>query len=202
MNTNVMNMPGYRYFEYQLVLLPHQDLRNKIVQVKKNFHRAYNIPAALGGKPHILLAKFTVWEMMEEKILNRLKLTAMGMPPFKVHLKDYGSFPSHTIFINVTTKLPVQHLVKEIRTAKRLMKSPDYEPFFITDPHITIARKLTPDRYQQGWQYYAHKSFTGSFIADGMLLLKRREGEKAYQIVQRLDFLNLPITTTQGDLFA
>jgi hypothetical protein len=58
-----------------------------------------------------------------------------------------------------------------------------------------------PWQYEQGWLDYSHRHFTGRFIADGMLLLKRRVGTKAYQIVQRFEFMNLPVTTKQGDLF-
>jgi 2'-5' RNA ligase len=139
--------------------------------------------------------------MMEEKIINRLKVAAMGTPPFKVVMKDYGSFPSHTIFINVTTRLPIQQLIKEVRQAQRLMKSPDHDPFFISDPYIAIARKLTPAQYETSWREYAHRSFTGSFIADAMLLLKRREGQRGHQILERFEFMNLPVVTKQGELF-
>lgn len=196
-----MNMPGYRYWEYLLVLNPHEDLRNRVLSVKKEFADAYGQNQMANSKPHITLAKFVVWQMMEEKVLNRLKVVAMGMPPFKVLLKDYGNFPSHTIFINVTSKLPIQQLVKEIRSAKRLMKSPDHDPYFITEPFITIARKLEPAQFDLASVEYAHRSFTASFIADGMLLLKRPMGEKAYQVVERLEFKNLPVNTKQGELF-
>jgi len=201
MNTQLSTMPGYRYAEYLLVLNPHEDLRNRIIKQKKEFHDAYQTPYALWGKPHITLAKFTVWQMMEEKIVNRLNIAAMGSPPFKVLLKDYGSFPSHTIFMNITTKLPIQNLIKAVRSSKRLMKSPDFEPFFIMEPHLTIARKLEPAQYEKAWLEYAHKSFTGNFIADGMLLIKRLQGDKAYQIVRRFEFKNLPVSTKQGELF-
>ena len=77
----------------------------------------------------------------------------------------------------------------------------DNKPHFIDDPHITIARKLLPWQYEKGWLDYSHRHFTGRFIADAMLLLKRRVGNKAYQIVQRFEFMNLPVTTKQGDLF-
>ena len=199
MNPDILNTPAYQYTEYLLVLNPHEELRNRIRNIKKEFFEAYRAPT--GGKPHIMIARFVVWEMMEEKIINRLKVAAMGTPPFKVLLKDYGSFPSHTIFINVTTKIPIQNLVKDIRKSQRLMKSPDHDPFFITEPFIPIARKLKVFQYEQGWLEYSHKSFTGKFIADGMLLLKRHVGEKGYQIVQRFQFMNLPVNVKQGEMF-
>jgi 2'-5' RNA ligase len=69
------------------------------------------------------------------------------------------------------------------------------------EPHVTVARKLQPWQYEKGWLEYSNKSFTGRFIADAMLLLKRPVGEMRYQIVQRFGFQNLPVTTTQGSLF-
>jgi 2'-5' RNA ligase len=195
-----MKLPGYRYADYLLVLSPHQDLRNRILGVKKELSEAYQVQPN-SGKPHVLLASFTVWEMMEEKILNRLKVVAMGTTPFKVVLKDFGSFPTHSIYINVTTKVPVQELVRQIRSAQRLMRSVEKDPYFVTAPYIPLVRKLSASQYENAWLEYAHKHFTGSFIADGMLLLKRRPEEKSYQIVQRLEFMNLPVNTTQGALF-
>lgn len=197
-------IPGYRVYEYLLVLSPHQELWNRILKVKEAFAEKYKSDHAKWGKPHITLANFLQYEMMEERLINRLKMVAMGYHPIKVELRDYGSFPSHTIYINVVSKIPVQALVKEIRSeAQRLMKlNDDNKPHFILEPHLTIARKLEPWQYEKGWLEYSHKHFTGRFIADAMLLLKRPVGSVQYQIAQRFEFQNLPVTTKQGMLFA
>lgn len=196
-------IPGYRVYEYLLVLSPHQELWNRILKVKEAFAEKYKSDHAKWGKPHITLANFLQYEMMEERLINRLKMVAMGYHPIKVELRDYGSFPSHTIYINVVSKIPVQTLVKEIRSeAQRLMKlNDDNKPHFILEPHLTIARKLQPWQYEKGWLEYSHKHFTGRFIADAMLLLKRPVGSMQYQVAQRFEFQNLPVTTKQGELF-
>jgi 2'-5' RNA ligase len=141
--------------------------------------------------------------MMEDRLLNRLRQVAMGFPAFKVELRDFGSFPTHTIYINVASKLPVQKLVKEVRTeTQRLMKlNDDNKPHFIMEPHITIARKLKPWQYEKGWLEYSHKHFTGRFIADSMTLLKRDLGEMKYHSADQFEFQNMPVTTKQGNLF-
>ena len=206
-SVTTVTIPGYRIYEYVLVLLPHEELRNKIKKVKQEFYDAYKattVPNTFGsGKPHLALVNFLQYEMMEERIVNRLKAIAMGFHPIKVELKDYGSFPSHTIYINVTSKVPVQTLVKEIRSeAQRLMKlNDDNKPHFILEPHLTIARKLQPWQYEKGWLEYSNKHFTGRFIASGMLLLKKPLGEMKYQVVQNFEFQNLPVATKQGELF-
>lgn len=204
MKTDIRNtLPGYNINEYLLVLSPPEDLWHKIMKVKEAFSATYQSDHARWGKPHITLVNFVQYELMEARIINRLKVVAMGSPAFKLELKDYGSFPSHTIYINVLSKIPVQNLVKDIRSeTQRLMKlDDDNKPHFITEPHLTIARKLLPWQYEKGWLEYSNKHFTGRFIADSMLLLKRRVGEKAYQIAQRFEFQNLPVMTKQGELF-
>jgi 2'-5' RNA ligase len=203
MKTIIDTIPGYRVYEYLLVLSPHEELWNRIMKVKEEFSTKYKSDHARWGKPQITLVNFVQYGMMEERIINRLRTVAMGYPPFKVELKDFGSFPSHTIYINVTSKLPVQGLVKEIRTdGQRLMKlNDDNKPHFIMEPHLTIARKLKPWQYEKGWLEYSNKHFTGRFIADSMTLLKRPVGEMKYHIAAKFEFQNLPVTTKQGELF-
>ena len=203
MKTIVNTIPGYQVYEYLLVLSPHEELRNKILQVKKEFNNNYKIVTPAGNSANIGIVTFNQYGMMEERIINNLRTIAMGFPPFKVELKNYGSFPSHTIYINVTSKLPIQNLVKDVRShTQRLMKlDDDNKPHFIMEPHLTIARKLVPWQYEKGWLEYSNKHFTGRFIAEEMLLLKRPAGEMKYRIVQRFEFQNLPVTTKQGELF-
>jgi 2'-5' RNA ligase len=201
MNNNLLSLPGYRMCEYLLVLHPHEELRNKIMNTKKEFAKKFEAPSAEWGQPHITLLRFSQLQMMEERIVNRFKMIAMAMPAFKVELKDFGSFPSHTIYINVDTKVAIQMLVKSLRPAQSLLKTKERKPQFIEESHITVARKLLPWQYEKGWLEYSHKHFTGRFIANDMLLLRRPEGQKSYQAVQKFEFLNMPVVTTQGKLF-
>jgi 2'-5' RNA ligase len=201
METELTSLPGYRLCEYLLVIQPHQELWNKIVKIKKEFAEKYEAPSAEWSKPHITLVKFSQLQMMEERIANRLKMIAMAMPPFKVELKDFGSFPSHTIHINVDTKVAIQMLVKHLKSVQSLLKTKEQKPHFIDNPHITIARQLLPWQYEKGWLEYSNRHFTGKFIANNMLLLKRPDGNKAYQAIKKFEFLNMPVVTTQGALF-
>src|SRR5688572_7226841 len=123
-------LPGYRVCEYMIVLDPGEDLRMKVTAIREEFNKDYK-EKLKRGKPNLMLASFSQLAMMEERIINKLKVIAMAQPPFKIELKDFGSFPSHTIFIAVTSKLPIQDLVKSIRTAAQsLMKIEDKKPYF------------------------------------------------------------------------
>jgi len=208
--TSVIKIPGYRYNEYLLILNPREDLRDKIMGVKKEFSEKYKAPVALYSKPHITLVNFVQFEMMEERLINRLKIIASAYSEFKVELKDFGNFPSHTIFINIESKEQVQNLIRQLRPAQQLMTlNKENKPHFMADPHLTVARKLLPWQYEQGWFDYSHRHFTGRFIADEMLLLKRSLETQSdgihsagkYKSAQRFKFLNLPVNSTQGQLF-
>lgn len=195
-------MPGYRLNEYLLVLSPNEELRNKISGIRKEFNEKYKPSMPLTGKPHMALVRFVTWNMLEEKLVNRFQHIAMGSTPFKIELKDFASFPSHSIYINVATKIPVQNLIRELRSVQKLMKAdPEHDPQFIAEPFIPVARKLVPWQYEKGWLEFSHRHFNAKMIADAMLLLKRPFGEKAYQVVQRFEFMNMPVSTRQGELF-
>ena len=197
-----VNNAGYQQNEYLLILNPHEELRKKIKATKEEFSQKFDAPAARRGMGNLALARFTQLEMMEERIINRLKIVAMGYHPIKVELKDFGSYPSHTIYIDVATKEPIKNLVKEIKPWQKLLKlNEDHRPHFIDDPMFTVARQLKPWQYETAWREYQHKNFTGRFIADGMLLLKRTRSDMPYKIAAGFEFQNLPVNTKQGNLF-
>lgn len=203
MQTVNLHIPGYHVNEYFLVLHPPEDLWRKILKIKEGFAEKYRNEMARFTKPHIALVNWLGLELMEERMMQRLQTISMGITPFKVELKDYGSFPTHTIFVNVLSKVSIQSLLKEIRQAQKLMTlNRENKPHFIETPHIAVCRKLKPWQYDEGWLDFSHRQFTGRFIADSLLLLRRRAAEKtAFQIAKRFEFQNLPVATRQGNLF-
>ena len=198
-----ITMPGYKLYEYRMQLLPHTDLANRIADLRKQFNQQYKILAPATGNPNLPLATFSAYRMMEERIIHRLQQIALGFPAFKVELKDFGSFPSHTIYINIISRIPIQNLVKTIRSeSQRLMFiSEEIKPYFILEPHITIGTRLKPWQYEKGWLEYSTKHFTGRFIADAMYLSRRDSKDTPWQLIRRFEFCNMPVSIKQGELF-
>jgi 2'-5' RNA ligase len=193
---------SYATADYLLVIEPHEALRNKISELKKYFADTYDCAAAAIGKPSITLVRFQQFEMIEKKLVHRLELAARANTSFLVELHDFGSFPTHSIFLNVTTKTQIIELVKSLRPMQHLLKiDKDRKPHFITEPYITIARKLLPWQYEKGWLELSNTHFTGKFIADHLVLLRKRDGEKRYEMVKRFELLNVKESITQGELF-
>lgn len=188
--------------EYMLVLTPHQDLYNKIMQLKQEFAATYENTMATALKPHISIARFIQYEMNEPKLRNKLKLITQSLPAFKIDLEDFGSYPSHTIYIKVQTQEPVKAIAKKLREAQSLMTiNKENKPHFLNEPHIAMARKLLPWQYEKGWLEYSNQHFRASFMAEELVFMKRPHGAKAWQIIERFRMMNISVDTKQGDLF-
>jgi 2'-5' RNA ligase len=195
-------MPGYRINEYRLIIPLPEAIQNKVLAVRKTLHEKYGVKPAFEIKPSLTVLRCHAFEKGEARLLEKLQHIALTTNPFKVELQDYAGYPSHTIYINVATKAPFNDLCKELKKAKWLMQVPQHDPYFINEPHLMIAQRLKPKEFTVLWNECEHRQFTGRFMADAMLLLKRTDTNKAYQAVRRMEFMSLPLNIKQGTLFA
>lgn len=204
MKPSALAFPGHKINDYLLVLSPQPTLRNKVLAIKEQLYNVCQAPNARWGKPHITLAACKQYAMSEARLVNKLKAIGMGQQPFNVVLKDCGSFPYHTIYIDVVSKEPVRQLVKAIRLHQECMTLNNANrPYFSDMPHMTLARQLSKEQFENQWPHYSKMPFDGAFMADSMLLLRRPAGiPAAYQLVDKIDFLQQPVDASQAQLFS
>ncbi len=195
-------MQEYPTAEYLLVVEPHEALRDEIMQLKKYFATTYDCPAAATGPPNITLLRFQQYTMGELRILHRLQVMAAAQPSFVLELHDFGSLPTHSIYLNITTKTQLVELVRALRPMQMLLRmDPEHKPHFITEPHIILARKLLPWQYEKGWLEMSNTHFSGRFVVNHLVLLRKKEGESRYELVRKFGLMNERISSTQGELF-
>jgi 2'-5' RNA ligase len=195
-------MQDYPTAEYLLIAEPHEALCEEIMRVKKYFAETYDCPAAATGRPNITLLRFQQYTMSEQRILHRLQLITAAQSSFIVELHNFGSFPTHSIYMNVTTKLQMIELVKALKPIQLLLKmDKEHKPHFITEPYIILARKLLPWQYEKGWLEMSNTHFSGRFVVDHLVLLRKKEGEKRYVAVRKFGLLNKSVSSKQGELF-
>ena len=188
--------------EYLLVIQPHEDLIEKIMAIKKGFSETYQCEQALYLKPQITLIKFSQYELAERPFVNRLRNIAMVNKSFRIILDDFGSLPSHTIYLKVQTTNQIMDLIKELKQVQAFIKpNAQNKPHFITEPMVFIAHKLLPWQYEKGWLEYSNTHFNASFMVNELLLLKRKEGGKGYKVVERFPLLNQVNKLEQASLF-
>jgi 2'-5' RNA ligase len=201
MQPSLVRMPGYALREYLLVLNPHEALRERIARKREKFRSSFGLPD--GPVPaHLILARFHQRLMDADRTMGQLKQVAMGIAPFRVSLRDFGSQPDHSIVIRTDRTPALRQLSADLRGLHHMMRpDPEHPPRFIADPHIPLSARLKPQQYDKAWADYGQRHFSASFIADAMLVLSRPPGERRYQVAARLDFQNLPVATKQGELF-
>jgi 2'-5' RNA ligase len=189
-------------YTYLLILHPDESVNEKIMEQKKYFAKKYECPSCLYSKPHITLIKFFHLAAIESLCIRRINNFARGITPFPVQLNGFGSFPSHTIYFSVQTKNEIIDLVKSLRGLHLPLKiDKDFQPHFITEPHITLARKLLPRQFEQGWLQWHQQDFLAKFMVTEMTLLKRRDMKSKYQIVSNFCFEGKPEQVQQTLLF-
>lgn len=190
--------------DYLLVLRPHADLCQNIKDLQQHFAKTFDCPSALHYPPQISLLQFQHMAISEHHIRKQLREILSRATPFQIKLDGFGSMPTHTIFIHVQTKNPIEDLQQSLRPMQPLLHiNATIKAHFIAAPYITLARQLQPWQYEKGWLQYQHTAFSGSFIATEALLLQRSAGQKKYT---RLDSFPLeakliPAVALQTTLF-
>ena len=197
----MVEVPAKNLFEYLVVLEIEEELRNKVTGIKKEFYDRHKVPSSFTGRPNVTLARFESTELLEQKILNRLQVISSAIKPFSVELQNFGSYPMHSIFINIINQGHVNDLVLKLKEARTLMKRSGKDPHFVEEPLVPVAIRLWKEKYKEVITEYSNKKFYGKFYAGSMLLLKRGGQENKYKIVRKFQFECLPVNNVQGVLF-
>ncbi|SFB93175.1 2'-5' RNA ligase [Parapedobacter composti] len=202
METSIQQMYGFQLCEYLLIIEPTDPVQKQIRAFKQYFIRSCRYPNAIVSKGHITLMKFVQYDSYEKPIIREFQRLAAGIMPFDITLQGFGNF-GHTLFVDVKSTGPIRELVTlRRRELRSLLRAEGFDPYFVTKPHVTIARNLTPTQTETIWPIWNRTRYCGSFRARQMVLLKRPVGSRAYSVVDKFNFLGLIPRFTQGKLFA
>jgi len=115
-------LPGYQVYEYQLVLVIPEVLKEKLRKVKLQFFEQFNLPPISSMAILLPLVKFKQRQLLEQKLRHSLNQVLMGWRPFTVNLKDYAGQPSHSIYIPVTSKNKLQDCVRSLKGMQQILR--------------------------------------------------------------------------------
>jgi len=194
---------GLHLYEYLLIIEPSGLVQKQLRGFKQFFINSHRYPNAIVSKSHLTLMRFIQYDSYEQRLVKKFQQLAAMANPFDVELCGFGSF-GHTLFVDVKSAAPVLQLVATHRHALRPLVSGvrGHAARFVTKPHITIARRLTPPQSAAIWPIWGRTEYRGEFRARNMTLLRRRVGTQTYSTVGKFDFLGMPPALMQGKLFA
>jgi len=175
--------------EYLLVVNPAETVGQQVMNEKNIFKEQYG-ESGITPKPYITVAKFLAKEEMEETALRWMYRILSAQQRFTVALNNYSGFPNaNTIYLRVQDHQPFKQLAKELRVIDELVRSNGLpKAHLISNPHMTIARRLNKPVYEKAMMDYSKKEFHAEFEVQEMILLKRtHQFDKCTQVsVMRL----------------
>ncbi len=186
-------------YTYLLIIAPPEQEVQRIMHIKRQVAIFCAVPQAM-ARPHITLAQFDSVAKWEPALLQSLQRVAACNRSHRIRLLNFGSFPQHTVFIDVLSTPSLPEFIKKIRAAISWLPSSS-KKVSPGKPHLTIARRLQASQFQKMASAFEQASYSGSFLAQEICLLKRRYGAKAYEEVRRFPFLGQPEKSLQIELF-
>jgi 2'-5' RNA ligase len=175
---------------YFIAIVPPEDIRDKIVAIKREFADRYGSSHALRSPAHITLHMPFKWkETKREKLLMTLESTAQSMSSFEIQLSGFGAFIPRVIYVEVMENDQLQVCQKRISSAMRPLNvlNADYKdrPYH---PHMTVAfRDLKKPAFHQAWSEFSTRQFSGKFLAESIVLLRhvQESNERPFWKIER-----------------
>lgn len=171
--------------EYLLMLNPPKRISNEVKILQQNFYSEQEQVQSKKSAPHLTLIHFRLNPNLEEKLINDMEEISAVQSPIEVVLNNFNHFGTHTIYIDVKNASAITNLVKSLHAKLNLQLS---QSFFAWKPYMTIAKGLTSEKFKTVYADFENSAFNASFIADGMLLLKRDSVYERYLTIREFEF--------------
>ncbi|MBC6111264.1 2'-5' RNA ligase family protein [Pedobacter fastidiosus] len=175
---------------FLVCLVPPLSVVEDIDVIRNEIAAQFNVHESLKRPAHITLynpVKLSSKEQ-EEGFFKKLD-EAVFAPPFTQVLKNFNSFPPHTIFIDVDHNEGIMNLQAEIKKALKpmaLLEKADQPKF---NPHLTIAFKdVKPAVYPLIMDKYKERKFQRTFEVNGFSVYKHID--KIWQPFKEYTFKN------------
>ncbi|HKR07235.1 MAG TPA: 2'-5' RNA ligase family protein [Bacteroidia bacterium] len=157
------------------------------MKLKEDFHKKHNHVQAIKSKPHNTLINFGFNTSFEEELVYKIDEVVKFHSAFETKLNGFNHFKTHTIYINVVPEAPIVNLVRSLHSTLSL---PSSQSFFAWKPHVTIAKGLDENKFNNAMPEFETRNFEVSFITDRIVLMRRDSRFAKYEIVKEFELTN------------
>jgi hypothetical protein len=188
--------------QYLLVLKPATQVVEKINELRNLIHEDFKTEIFPLSFPYVRLISFTGLKENEQHLINHLVKIGRQLSPVQLILKDFGNFPTHTLFINVASKVSLIDRINFIKKEGKLSSFTIEQPQYIDDFYIPVAIKLKPWQFETLSVESYHLNFSASCIINEIQLLIREQNTGRLRCISKFPLQNLiKKTSQQGLLF-
>ena len=167
--------------EHLLIISPPGKIKDEIMEIKKAFHQKYDHVQAIKSNPNNMLINFAFNTAFEDQLVYKIDEVVKFHSTFNIRLNGFNHFRTHTIYINVEPGAPIVNLVRSLHSTLSL---PPSQSFFAWKPHVTIAKGLDENKFNEAMPEFETKKFDAEFITESILLMKRDSRFARYEIVK------------------
>jgi hypothetical protein len=188
--------------DYKVVIVPPQQILHQLHGLQNEMMGLSGMETVSVTVPQFILANFRQIGQLEKRMTERIRLICLSLPSIHIRLHAYDHFAQHSIFIHAQAEPPLKDFVSRLRQeAAKLFKAGKEQPHFMSEPHITLVRKMSHEQFDKAWKVFSHRSFTARFTAHQAFLLRRTAADPHFKVIAQFQFENLPIAVEQGTLF-
>lgn len=189
--------------DYKLVIIPSQNILHQLHDLQRQMLELSGMEKSSVTVPQFILTNFRQIGQLEKRVTERIRLICLSLPSFHIRLHQYNHFSEHSIYLHAEAEPPLREFVSRLRSeAGKLLKAgKENHPHFMSDPHITLIRKMSRNQFEKVWRVFKERSFTAKFIAHQAFLLRRTASDPHFKVITQFQFENLPIAVEQGSLF-
>ena len=182
--------------QYNIAIMPSEAVNALVKRMKEKLADKVGWFHSKNAMGHITICEFKATEKEIEKVKRQLIRLCDGFEPVEVTLNDFGSYPNGAFFIapDAASKnrlKPIMKRVNDTLLVKDLHKS--------DDPHLTIARRLAPDKLTTAKRMYT--SINVRFLCDNIVLREFDPEVKQYFVAEVFPFKGNPQEGKQATLF-
>lgn len=142
--------------------------------------------AAPRTAPHITLLPPFQWPGSDEEIIKAISSCLEDISPFLLRTSGLGSFGRRVIYVGVELTAELQHLYERLIAKFAELGVGDLSQGRAYHPHITLATRLSPERYQVYREELSGYSPVRQFICREITLFKMQvQGRRRHWLVHR-----------------
>ncbi|WP_234567287.1 2'-5' RNA ligase family protein [Rhodohalobacter sp. 614A] len=146
-----------------------------VIQQKEDFAERFGSFPSRTSIPHMTIAQFPYWVQDQDTILALLQDALYRLKPLQIELNGYDSFSrnSKVIYIHVDESEDLQKLRGPFNRIKQLYNYTNKDFFIFKKPHVTIARGLQEDVFEEAKRDYIPRRYRSSFVKSKLKVLRR-----------------------------
>lgn len=182
---------------YSIAIHPSEEIISLMKSMKEELAEAIGWFNSKNSIAHITINEFEADDVSIECLKKQLFQLCDALQPVNVRFDAYGSYPNNGAFFigpDADSKESLKSIMKSINDSLRVKAM-----FKSTDPHLSIARRLTP-----GKTVVANGMFTSidiAFLCDSVVIRKFNTERKQFDVMDVFRFNGNRVLPVQGSLF-